>query len=455
MKTTVESPDPLHRTITIELPWDMLAEELDREYRELAKKVQLKGFRKGKAPRGVLRQRFGAKVNADVLGRLIQESYEAALIQNRIQPVSLPELERGELEDGQPYTFVAKVEVQPEIELVKLDGFTVERETPQVTPEMIDQEIERLREARSVLVPIEDREEAQDGDTAVMDYAASIDSEPLEGGQKQDHQVVLGSGSTVPGFEDAVIGMRVGQHKGFDLTFPEENFPEQVAGKQVHFEVDLKALKRRELPELDDEFAKDLGEKDVATVAEVRAMVERRLREGLLSKADRDAKASLIEQILAANPFPVPPSLVERQKAAMLQEVQTMLRFQGMNPDQISANTAKMLDDLGPRAEREVATSLLLNAVADREGFEVGDEQVQAHLEMVAEKSGQNLAKLKALYAEPSRVEELKHNLRRDKTVDHLMNLSNMKAATDTAAEADQASDPGQEEAHDKAGEQK
>ncbi len=455
MKTTIDTPDPLHRTITIELPWDMLAEELDREYKDLAKKVQLKGFRKGKAPRNVLRQRFGAKVNADVLGRLIQEAYEAALIQNRIQPVSLPELERGELKDGQPYTFVAKVEVQPEIELKKLDGFTVERETPQVTPEMIEQEIDRLREARSVLIPVEGRDVAEDGDTAVMDYAASIDGEPLEGGQKEDHQVVLGSGSTVPGFEDAIIGLKVGQGKEFDLTFPEENFPEQVAGKLVHFQVTLKALKARELPELDDEFAKDLGEKDVATAADVKTMVERRLREGLLTKADRDAKNNLLDQLLEANPFPVPPALIERQKAAMLQEVQTMLRFQGMNPDQISAHTEEMLDDLGPRAEREVATTLLLNAVADKEGFEVTDEEVEAHLEKVADKSGQNLAQLKALYAEPSRIEELKHNLRRDKTVDHLMNLSNMKPASEPEAGDDEAAEPASEQAPDEAGDDK
>ena len=164
-----------------------------------------------------------------------------------------------------------------------------------------------------------------------------------------------------------------------------------------------------------------------------------RLREGLLTKAERDAKDKLLDQLLEANPFPVPPSLVERQKAAMLQEVQTMLRFQGMNPDQIAAHTDQMIQDLGPRAEREVAVSLLLNAVADKEGFSVDDEEVQAHLETVAEKSGQNLAQLKALYSEPSRIDELKHNLRRDKTVDHLMNLSNMKGAKDTSKPADAA----------------
>jgi trigger factor len=430
MKTTVESPDPIHRTISIELPWDMLSEELDREYRQLAGKVQLKGFRKGHVPRNVLRQRYGHQVHADVLARLIQEAYEAALIQNRIQPVALPELERGEFKEGQPYAFTAKVEVQPVIELTKVSGFDVAVEPVEVTAEAVEQEIERLREARAVLLPIEGRSEAHQGDTAILDYTASQAGKPLEGGQKQDHHVELGSGSTVPGFEDAIVGMQVGQTRQFELTFPTEGFPATVAGKAIGFEVILKALKRRELPAFDDDFAKDLSEKDVSTVADVRAMVERRLREGLEAKALRDARTRLIDQLVAANPFPVPPSLVDRQKAGMFQELQQMLRFQGLNPDQISAHTDKMLEDLGPRAEREVVSALLLNAVAEKEGIQVEEAELEKHLAEVAEKSGENLARLRALYADANRLEELKINLRRDKVVDHLMKLSNMEPAS-------------------------
>ncbi len=426
MKTTIETPDPIHRTISVELPWPMLAEELDREYRDLAKKVTIKGFRKGKVPRTMLRQRYSERVNADVLGRLIQEAYEAVLIQNNIQPVAVPELEQGELKEGEPYKFVAKVEVQPEVEIKTISGFDIKIEEPKVTQEMLSEEIERLRLARSVLVPVEGRDVAQKGDTVIIDYEASRDGQLQEGGKRSDHQVELGSGSTVPGFEEEIIGMKVGDEKEFDLEFPKEGFPEDLAGKTMHFLVVLKALKQRELPELDDEFAKDLGEEGVETADDVRAMVERRLREGLESKAERDAKTELIDKLLEANPVPVPPALVERQKASMLHELQSMLQFQGLTPDQISENTDKMLEDLTPRAEKEVASAILLGAIADKEGIEVSDDDVETHLNDVAAKSGENIARLKALYADSARTAELKANLRRDKVVDHLMNLSNI-----------------------------
>ncbi len=440
MKATVEKPDPLHCAISIELPWALISEELDREYNDLAKKVTIKGFRKGKIPRSVMRRRFGPKVMPEVLARLIQEAYEAALIQNRIRPVAAPELERGEIKDGEPYTFVARVEVQPEIELCKLDGFDVSIDRPEATDEMLEQEIERLRDSRAVLVPIGGRDQARPGDTAIVDYKASRDGTVLQGGEKADHEVELGAGNTVPGFAEAIVDMSVGQRKEFDLTFPEEGFPQEVAGKDVHFEIALKALKIKEIPELDDEFAEDLGEEGVETAADVRTMVGRRLREGLQAKAERDARTKLVEHLLEANPFPVPPALVERQKVAMLQEVQAMLQFRGLNPDQISANAGKMLEDIAPRAEREVASALLLIAVADQEKIEITDEEVQEHIQKVAAKSGENPARLRALFNDPKRLQELKINLRRDKVVDHLMKLSNI-ASSEGAVEPENGKD--------------
>jgi trigger factor len=443
MKTTVDKTDDLHRNIQIELPWDMISQELDQEYRQLAKKVTIKGFRQGKVPRKVLKQRFGERVQADVLGRLIQEAYEAALIQNRITPVAKPEVERGDFAEGQPYNFSAKVEVQPDIELAKLDGFDVSMETVEVTEEMQAEELEKLRVSRTVLMPLEGRDVAEMGDMAILDYKASQVGTPLQGGEKTDHELELGSGSTVPGFEDGIVGMKVGEHKDFDLTFPKEDFPEGVAGKLVHFDVDLKALKFKEIPDLDDEFAKDLGEEGVETLADVKAMVDRRLLEGLESKAGREVRNKLIDQLIDANPFPVPPSLVERQKANMLREVQTMLQWQGLPQEQIMASTDKMIEDIAPRAEREVASALLLNAIADKEKFQVDEEEIEAHLETVAEKSGQNMAQLKALYNDPKRIEELKLNLLRDKVVDHLMKLSNMEASDgEPAAAVDKESAP-------------
>ncbi|HSA22150.1 MAG TPA: trigger factor, partial [Myxococcota bacterium] len=246
MKTTVEVNDALHRTLTVEIPWNMLQEELEREYQELAKKAALPGFRKGKVPHGVLKQRYGRQVNDEVLARLIQDSYEAALVQNKVYPVAKPELTRGELKEGEPYTYVARVEVRPEIELKQLSGFTFAEKKVELQAEAVEHELEHLRDGRAILKPVEGREEAQKGDTAILDYRATRDGKPVRGGERQDHPLQLGGGNAVPGFEEAVLGMKVGQHKEFELVFPAEGVAPDLAGQTVRFHVELKALKQRE-----------------------------------------------------------------------------------------------------------------------------------------------------------------------------------------------------------------
>jgi len=429
MKSTLEVNDALHRTLKVELPWSMLQEELEREYQELAKKVALPGFRKGKVPRGVLKQRYGRQVADEVLARLIQDSYEAALVQNKVFPVARPELERGELREGEPYSYVARVEVRPEIELKQLEGFALGERKVDIQAEAVDHELEHLREARAVLVPVEGRDVAQKGDTAILDYRATQGGKPVRGGERQDHPLELGSGNSVPGFEDQVIGMRVGEKKEFELTFPAEGVAPELAGKPVGFLVELKALKLRELPALDDDFVRDLGEEGVQTVADLRAKHERVLRERAESQVQRERRDELVDKLLEANPFPVPPALVERQQEAMAREMQTFLAMQGLDPKELARGHERLKADMAERATREVRSALLLAAVAAREKIEVSDEELDRHLQERAARSGQNAAQLRAYLEEPGRREEARLGLRREKVLDHLMKLSNMEPA--------------------------
>lgn len=441
MKTNVEVTDPIHRLISIEIPWEMISEELDREYDGLSKKVSIKGFRKGKIPRSVLRQRFSKQVSSDVIARLVQDAYEAALVQNRIRPVAIPDLQRGEIQEGTPYKFTARVEVQPEIELKQIQGFDVQVAQEPLNPAVFEQELENLRASRAVLVPIEGRTDAQKGDVAIVDYVPSEGGAPIPGGKRGNQEIELGSGRTLPGFDEGIVGMNIGETRGFELDVPSREGGPREGGpreggpaKRVHFQVTLTALRKKELPALDDELAKDLGETGVETAADVRAMVERRIREGQEARARRDAENKLFDQLIQANPFPVPPSLVERQKIGMLQELQSVLQMQGVHPDRISADMGKILADLGPRAEREVAIQLLLNAVAEREKIEVSEADVERHMERVAKRSGEQLARLKALYNDQQRLAELRAHLRREKVVEHLMRLSNMNSSEIQAA---------------------
>jgi trigger factor len=420
MKCNVEHIDSIHKKLSIELPWTMISDELERAYKELSKDITIKGFRKGKIPKNVLRQRFGGKVQDEVLGRVIADSYEAAVIQHRVEPVAKPELERGELKEGKPFAYTAKVEVKPEIEL-KETQFEITSKKAKVEAEKVEQEIENLREVKAVLVPIEGRDVAQKDDTAIMDYSVSVDGKLLEGGESKNYNVLLGEGKTIPGFEDQIIGMKVGQQKEFELTFPEDYGSKVVAGQKASFNVSLNAINARELPELNDEFVKDLGRKDCETVAELKKDIKEKLLAEEKMRIEQETKNELIDKLIEANPFPVPPSLIDRQQNAMVEEMQTYMSYQGVDPEKLGLDRKKMKEEVAEKAKREVQAAMLLSKVAETEKIEITEEEIESHFTEVAEKMGQNVASLKAVYQDPARKDELRYKLQQEKVLDFLL----------------------------------
>lgn len=424
MKATVESQDSIFRTLRIEVPWKAVAEELDRAYRELGREVSIKGFRKGKVPRSVLRQRFGRRVEEDVLSRVIADSFEAAVIQHRVRAVSRPELDRGELKEGQPYRYTARVEVRPDIELKEI-RFDVEVEKPQVTAKMIAEHIDRLREQRAVLVPIEGRDAAQNGDIAIIDYRVEQDGKPL-GDETKNHELELGSDKALPGFEQQVAGMKLLESREFDLEFPGDWKSKDLAGKQAHFFVTLNALRAREVPALTDEFVKDLGREGCGTVEELEKSVRLELLEQERLRVRREAKEKLVDHLIEKNPFTVPPSLVDSQQDALVREMESYLAYQGVRVEEMGLDRKKMKKDMRERAERDVRSTLLLDAVSEQEKIAVEEQDIERKLAEVAEQMGQNLAKIKSLYEDPEARARLRHQLLQDKVLDYLLQPATM-----------------------------
>jgi len=424
MKATVESQDAIFQTIRVEVPWKTVAEELERAYKELGRGVSIKGFRKGKVPKNVLRQRFGRRVEEEVLSRIIADSFEAAVIQHRVRVVSRPELERGELKEGKPYQYTARVEVSPQIELKEI-RFDVEEKKPKVTAKMVDEHIDQLREQRAVLVPIEGRDTAQSGDIAIIDYKVEQNGKPL-GDETKNHELELGSGKALPGFEDQVVGMRLKQAREFDLTFPEDWKSKNLAGKSAHFYVTLNALREREVPGLSDEFVKDLGKEGCQTVDDLKKSVQKELLEQEQLRVRREAKEQLVSKLIEKNPFPVPPSMVDRQQDALVREMESYLGYQGLRPEEMGLDRKKMKKEMQERAERDVRSTLLLDAVAEQEQIKVEDADIDAKLKEVAEQMGQNLAKIKSLYEDEQARARLRHQLLQDKVLDFLLQPTTM-----------------------------
>lgn len=442
MKTTVESPDPLHKTIQVEIPWDMIAGEIERSIKELAGQVKLKGFRPGKIPKSVIKQRYGKKAQDEVLSKLVADSYEATLIQKRIRAVAKPEFERGTFKEGEPYSYTARVEVAPEIE-IKQTKFDIERPTAEVTPEMLDQRLDELREQKAVLVPVDEQRPAREGDTAVVDYSATQDGKPVEGGSMTNHPLQLGAGKSLPGFDERIIGMQVDSTREFELTFPEGWGPPMLAGKQVRFEVRLRALKKRELPELTDDFAKDLDRPGCDTLDKLRAQLEAELLEAEQARLDRETKDKLIAKLCEANPFPVPPTLIDRQQEVLAREMELYLSRQGINLEKTGLGRERMKKDMRQRAEDEIKTALLLSAIAERDKVVVTDDELEAKLNELAAKSGTNIARVKALYGQPDAQARLRNQLAQDKVLDILLAPSNMgEKAAEAPADGQVSKEP-------------
>ncbi|RLB55639.1 MAG: trigger factor [Deltaproteobacteria bacterium] len=436
MKTNVEATDEIHRRIEVEIPWEMVSQEMEQRYRELAGKARLPGFRPGKVPLAVLRQRYGKQVREEVLGRLIDDSFEAALIQNRIRAVSLPELQKGDFQEGRPYRYSATVEVQPEIAITTLD-VSVESKPVEVTDDMVAQELTALQESKAVLVPVEEQRPARQGDTAIVDYTARHQGQPLEGGSATNHPLQLGSGKALPGFEQQVEGMEVGQVKTFELEFPAGWGPPRLAGQPVSFEVRLAALKRRELPQLDDEFAADLGLEGVETLEQLKEKLRRDLAERERERLDRESRRQLIDKLIEANPFPLPPSMVERRQERIASQMEMYFAEQGIDIYEKGLRRQQLKADMRERAEREVRAALLLQAIAEREKIDAGEKEIDQAIERMAAEANMEPSRARALYAEPEARGGLRARIIEDKVLDFLLkrlNIDGKEAAGETPA---------------------
>src|SRR5690606_29391238 len=285
MKATLDKVENNTAYLTVEVPAAMAEEALERAFRRLSRNILIPGFRRGSAPRALVERRIGSQALLDeALDDLLPEAYAQAVRETGIEPIDRPTVTDIHYEEGQPLSFKAQVEVKPEVTLGDYRSIRVERPQVQVDEADVNNLLERLREAQAQLVPVDDEAEAAEGHVAVIDFKGTVDGQPFPGGEGQDYMVEIGAGRLVEGFEQQLIGMRVGQERDIDVTFPEDHPEVGLAGKAARFHVTLKELKRKELPALDDEFARSVGE--FQTLEELRADVEKNLRR----RAEEDAQ---------------------------------------------------------------------------------------------------------------------------------------------------------------------
>jgi len=435
MKVEVENLSKVERRVRIEVPWETIQTELNEAYKALSKRARVKGFRPGKVPRKVLEQLYKKTVEGEVVGRLVDDSFRAAVEEKDLFPIDRPVLdEMPTIESGAPLEFAARVEVKPEVDVEKYEGLDVEKTKVTVEDAQVEQELNALREKAAVVEPINDRTEAQTGDLAVVDFFGYVDGETFKGGKGINYTVELGSGKMIPGFEDAIVGMKVGEEKSFQLAFPEGSGPDEVKGKDVDWKIDLKELKQKIYPEIDDEFAQDLGEYD--SLEELQAQIRENLATREDARSKRELREKVMDRLVEANPIEVPPAMVERQLSMMLEDTEKAL---GGNQDPALLEIlGKLRDDLRPQAEKRVAASLLLESVARKEQLEATDDDVEARIGELAREHNLQPKQVKQQLRANNQIDSLRYSLVQEKALDLVLERAQI---TEKEPEPDAADD--------------
>ncbi|AWO75219.1 trigger factor [Geobacillus thermoleovorans] len=414
--------------LTVEVDAEKVNKGLDAAFKKVVKNITLPGFRKGKVPRVLFEKRFGVEaLYQDALDILLPEAYAKAVEEAGIEPVSMPEIDIEQMEKGKSLIFKAKVTVKPEVKLGQYKGLEVEKMDTTVTDEDVENELKRLQEDYAELVVKEDGT-VENGDTVVIDFEGFVDGEPFEGGKAENYSLEIGSGTFIPGFEEQLVGMKAGEEKEIQVTFPDEYHAKQLAGKPATFKVKVHEVKAKQLPALDDEFAKDVDE-EVETLDELKAKIRARLEEAKKNEAETALRNAVVEKAAANAEMDIPEVMIKNETDRMLREFDQRLQMQGLNLQlyyQFSGqDEASLREQMKEDAEKRVRAALTLEAIAKAENIEVTDEEVNKELEKMAEAYKLSVDKLKELLGS---LDGVKEDLKWRKTVDFLVEHSKVAA---------------------------
>ena len=399
MSVQVEKLEKSMAKLTITVEAAKFDAAVDSAYQKNKGNIALPGFRKGKAPRAMIEKMYGTGVFfEDAANELIPEAYETAAKESELEIVAQPEIEVTQMDKGTDFIFTATVAIKPEVTLGDYKGIEVEKKEAEVSEEEITAEIDKAREANSRLITIEDRA-TEDGDTVIIDFDGYVDGKQFEGGYAEDYTLVLGSHSFIDNFEDQLVGKNLGEDVEVNVTFPEEYHVDELKGKPALFKVKIKEIQKKELPELDDDFAQDVSDFD--TLDEYKADVEKKILENKENQIKREQEDQIIEKIIENAQMEIPQQMIAAQTRQMTQEFAQRLQSQGLSLEQYMQFTGltpqKMMEDLEPQALKRIQSRLVLEAVVAAENIEASDEEIDKELENMASMYQMEIDKLKEL----------------------------------------------------------
>ena len=418
------------RELDLEIPAEEVTKATERVAKELARVARVPGFRPGKAPISLIKRRFADDIKGEVLQSLVPERVEKAVVEQKLSPVSQPQVDKLDFNEGQPLKFRAVFEVLPEFELGTYKGLEIEMPPMDVTEEDVNKALEETRERAAAFAPVEGRA-VENGDFAQLKLVGT----PADGGEPINADSVLchvGAEETMEPFNTSLRGANIGEHKEFDVEYPADYPDEKLAGKKFHYAADVTGVKSKQLPELNDEFAKDVS--DAATLEELKT----KIRESLVHQRDhrqRDLQRErVIAELVKLHDFPVPESLVESQMDVRLERMVRSLAQQGVDPRAVNLDWSALRGRQQDRAKDDVKAELIIDRIASTEKIDVTDEEVEHELEHVASHSGESVEAIRARLTKQEALDRMKAKLRSDKTLDWLAQNANVRTAAAAAS---------------------
>ncbi len=425
MSVQIEKLEKSMAKLTIEVSAEEFEKALQTAYLKNRGKISIQGFRKGKAPRQIIEKMYGAAIfYEDAANEIIPEAYGKAADECELEIVSRPEIDVTQIEKGKNFIFTATVAIKPEVTLGDYKGLEYTAEAVEVTEEEVDAEIKRVQEQNSRTITVEDRA-VENGDIVTIDFDGSVDGVHFDGGKAEDYDLTIGSHSFIDTFEDQLIGKNIGDKVDVNVTFPEEYHAKELAGKPALFEVVIKAIKAKELPELDDDFASDISDYD--TFAEYKESVKKNLTEKKEKEAKIAKENALVDKAIENATMEIPEAMVLEQARQMVQDFAQRMQMQGLTMEQYMQYTGQtvdaMLEQMKPQALKRIESRLVLEAIAAAEAIEVTEEEINKNLEEMASMYNMEVEKLKEAMGEAEK-EAIKNDLSVQKAVDLIVNAA-------------------------------
>ncbi len=442
MNFSVEDQSTVKKKLTIEVPQEDVTRELDNAYKELRKNAKVKGFRPGKTPRSVLERLYGKDVRADVSSRLIQDSFIEVLKESEMNVVGMPDIDPPELKAGEAFTFVATVEVNPELENYKIDGFQLKKTLYRATDEEVDAQLQMLRNNLARMVPIEEDRPVADGDYVVVDYEGLKDGKPFAETQRTENfSMKIGDGMIHQDIDAGLVGLKAGESTEVSVQFADDYFNEKLAGLAITFLIDLKEIREQHLPEIDDEMAKRLGQFE--SLDDLKAKINENLAMGYSKRQEQELNEQVFAALLDQQEFEVPESMVAHELENIVAEAKQKFAYHNTSMEELGLDDEQLNTNYRETAVNQVRRHMILGKIISQESLAISDEELESGYQEMADSFNQPVDVIKQFYAQnPERIDVFKHALLEKQAIKLIMDKSSIEEVEpelESPAEEDKA----------------